>query len=56
VVVGTVALITYTQGWGAVGEFFVNTKALGVSAWLLVPTALAGIAGFFILRRATPRS
>jgi hypothetical protein len=55
-VVGLIALITYTRGWEAVGDFFVAAKALGVSAWLLVPTALAGIAGFFVLRRATPRS
>ncbi len=54
--VGAVALITSTQAWGAVGEFFITNQALGVSAWLLVPTALAGIAGFFVLRGATPRS
>ena len=55
-VVGLIALLTYTGGWGAVGEFIVAAKALGVAGWLLVPTALAGIAGFFVLRRATPRS
>lgn len=54
-VVGAVAFFTYTQNWGLVGEFF-GLGALGVSAWLLVPTALAGIAGFLVLRRATPRS
>jgi len=54
--VGAVALLTYTGTWGLVGEFFVTNQALGVAAWLLVPTALAGIAGFFVLRRATPRS
>jgi hypothetical protein len=56
VLVGIVALLTYTGSWGMVGEFFVTNQAQGVSAWLLVPTALAGIAGFFVLRRATPRS
>jgi hypothetical protein len=55
-VVGLIALFTYTGTWYLVGDFFVGNGALGVSAWLLVPTALAGIAGFFVLRRATPRS
>jgi len=56
VLVGLIALLTYTGAWGQVGEFIATTKALGITAWLLVPTALAGIAGFFVLRRATPRS
>ena len=55
-VVGAVALFTYTGTWHLVGEFFATNQALGVTAWLLVPTVLAGIAGFFVLRRATPRS
>ncbi len=54
--VGLVALFTYTGSWGMVGEFFATNQALGVTAWMLVPTALAGVAGFFVLRRATPRS
>jgi hypothetical protein len=54
--VGLVALFTYTGTWSAVGEFFVTYGAFGTALWLLVPTALAGIAGFFILRRATPRA
>lgn len=55
VVVGAIALLTYTETWGLVGDFF-SLGALGVSAWLLVPTALAGIAGYLVLRRATPRT
>lgn len=54
-VVGAVAFFTYTDNWGLIGDFF-SLGALGVSAWLLVPTVLAGITGFFVLRRATPRS
>jgi hypothetical protein len=54
-VVGAVAFFTYTGSWGLVGDFL-GLGALGVSAWLLVPTAIAGITGFFVLRRATPRS
>ena len=54
--VGLIALLTYTGSWGIVGDFIASNQALGLSAWLLVPTVLAGIAGFFVLRRATPRS
>ena len=54
--VGVIALFTYTQTWNLVGEFFANNQAIGVGLWLLVPTAVAGIAGYLVLRRATPRS
>lgn len=54
-VVGAIAFFTYTETWGLVGQFF-SLGALGVSTWLLVPTALAGITGFLVLRWATPRS
>ncbi len=47
---------TYTQQLGRRRRVLRHRQALGVSAWLLVPTALAGIAGFLVLRRATPRS
>ena len=42
--------------WPAVGEWFAAMGPIGVVAWLLVPTALAAVAGYFILRRATPKS
>jgi hypothetical protein len=54
--VGAVALFTYTNTWDAVGTFFVDEQAIGVALWLLVPTAIAGVIGYLILRRATPRS
>lgn len=54
--VGLIALVTITANWPAVGTWFANNGALGVAAWSLVPTALAAITGFFILRRATPRN
>jgi hypothetical protein len=54
-VVGGVALITFDGLWGPVGNWFASSGAFGVAAWTLVPTAVAGIAGFFILRRATPK-
>jgi hypothetical protein len=54
--VGAVALLTYTETWGSVGTFFETYQAIGVALWLLVPTALAGLIGYLLMRRATPRS
>jgi hypothetical protein len=54
--VGVIALITYTGSWPAVGDALARAGAPGIATWLLVPTVLAAIAGFFVLRRATPRS
>lgn len=56
IVLGAVVLITQSESWPAVGEWFVTNGALGVAAWSLLPTAAAAIAGFFLLRRATPKS
>lgn len=53
--VAAVAVITLTGRWPAVGQFFADSQALGVAAWLLVPTALSGLVGYLVLRRATPR-
>lgn len=54
--VGLVALVTFTANWPAVGAWFVQNGAFGVALWSLVPTALAAITGYFILRKATPRN
>jgi hypothetical protein len=55
-IVGAAALITFTGSWQAVGDWFVASGPVGVTAWLLVPTGLAALAGFAVLRRATPRT
>ena len=55
-VVGLIALIGFTANWDAVGAFFMQAQAVGVALWLLVPTAVAGLVGWLIMRRATPRS
>jgi hypothetical protein len=55
-IVGGIALIAFTDNWPAVGQFFTTYQAVGVALWLLVPTAIAALAGYLILRRATPRS
>jgi hypothetical protein len=56
VLVGLVALATFTDSWGAVGNWFAHTTPFVIVLWTLVPTAIAGLAGFFILRRATPKN
>jgi hypothetical protein len=56
VLVGAIALITFTQSWPAVADWFVANGPVGVIAWLLLPTALAGLACYAVLRRATPRN
>jgi hypothetical protein len=54
--VGSAALVTLTENWGVVGEWFVANGANGVIAWTLVPTVLSAVAGYLVLRRATPRN
>jgi hypothetical protein len=54
--IGLAALFTFTQTWHLVGNFFAGAGFLGSYAWSLVLTAIAGVTGFFILRRATPKS
>ncbi len=53
--VGLGALVTFTNSWAAVGEWFVGTGYIGVYAWSLVPTAVAAVGGYLVLRRATPQ-
>lgn len=56
ILLGLVALATTTESWPLVGEWLVTNGAMGVAAWSLVPTTLSAIAGFLILRRATPKN
>lgn len=54
--IGVGALIGLTSGWVAVGTWFATTGWTGSYAWSLVLTAIAAVSGFFLLRRATPKS
>jgi hypothetical protein len=54
--VGAIALFTYTRSWDVVGAFFAQAQVLGTALWLLVPTAIGGVIGYLVLRHATPRS
>ncbi|MCU1543529.1 MAG: hypothetical protein JWM50_1394 [Microbacteriaceae bacterium] len=40
----------------ATATIFLRRRANGVIAWTLLPTLLAAVAGYFVLRRATPRN
>lgn len=55
VLLAALAVITFTHGWAAVGDWFVNNRALGVVAWSIPVTALCALIGFLALRRAVPR-
>ena len=54
VLVGVGFVLTWTDSWGAVGEFFATAGVLGTLGWSLVISALGAIAAYLILRRATP--
>lgn len=56
ILVALIALTTFTESWAAVGVTLVDLGVLGVAAWSLVLTAISGVAGFVLLRRATPRN
>lgn len=56
VVVGAGWIVTATDSWASVGEFFTTTSLVGIAAWTAPVTIACGVAGYLILRRATPRS
>ena len=56
VLLGAVAYFTLGHLWPSFGRWFVDAGAIGVSLWTIIPTLVAGLAGFFVLRRATPRN
>lgn len=56
VLVGAAALITVTASWQSVWDLLTGIGFGGVYALTLIPTAVTAVAGFFVLRRATPPS
>jgi len=56
ILIGGAALFTFTGTWHLVGNFFATAGLMGSFAWSLVITAIAAVGGFFVLRRATPKS
>jgi len=56
VLVGLGAVITQSDSWPAVGDWFAGVGLVGGFAWSLVLTAVAWVTGYLVLRKATPRS
>lgn len=56
VLIGLVALVTFTESWPAIGRFFEAAGLLGIVGWTYVITALSAVFGYLILSRATPKS
>jgi len=56
VLVGAFAIIALSDSWVRLGRAFVSAGPVGVASWLLVPAAAAAVAGYLMLRRATPKS
>ena len=54
--VGAIAFFSLGHQWPAVGIWLTQSGPVGITAWLLVPAAVCGVAGFFVLRRATPKN
>lgn len=51
VLVGIIALITWQKWWPAVGQWFVDTGALGLAFWGAAFTVVLSAVAYFILRR-----
>jgi hypothetical protein len=51
-----IALVSFTNSWPSVGAWFASSGPSGVIAWSIVPTAVAAVTGYFILRKATPKN
>jgi len=55
-VVGALYLISQSQSWPVVGEWFAANGTIGVVTWSLIPTVIAALAGYRVLQKATPRN
>jgi hypothetical protein len=49
-------VVTYAGAWPAFGSWVLEHGGPGIAAWLWVGTIASAVAGFFVLRGATPRS
>lgn len=56
VLVGLIALVTFTDSWPAIGDTLGRLGYLGVVSWTYAITVLAAVFGYLVLRRTTPRS
>lgn len=56
VLVGLIALVTFTESWAAVGATLGRLGYIGVLSWSYVITVASAVFGFLVLRCTTPRS
>ena len=56
VLVGLIALATFTESWTAVWATLGRLGYIGVLSWSYVITVASAIFGYLVLRRTTPRS
>lgn len=54
--IGLLALFTFTGTWPVVGAWFAANGTIGVATWTLLPTAIAAVTGYLFLRKATPHN
>jgi hypothetical protein len=54
-VLALVATLTFTESWVAVFDWFASIGIVGVFTVLLVKALAWAVAGYFVIRRATPR-
>lgn len=55
VIVGAAALLTFTDSWPVVGDWYLGTGTVGLALWTLPITALCSLATWALLSRATPK-
>ncbi|WP_062069265.1 hypothetical protein [Demequina sediminicola] len=55
IVVGAGWLITSTNSWAKVGEFFTSTSIEALALWSLPFTGIVALVGYTLIRRATSR-
>jgi hypothetical protein len=56
ILLASVAYFALGHHWDAVGRWIDQSGPVGITVWLLLPAAISAIAGFFVLRRATPKN
>jgi hypothetical protein len=54
--IAAAAVITLTENWQLIGNFFAGAGLVGSFAWSLVITVISWFAGYLILRKATPKN
>lgn len=55
VILGIIALLTFTASWESLGAWLGSIGLVGVFTLLLVTALAWAVAGFLVIRRATPR-